>query len=127
MKKGLLYLLLIIYAFSIVKPTLPFIYNAVSHAFFYQHHIATVHKVNGKLHVHHEFIKESKKENSRNNSADFKKLIPADEHLFLPFYSVLPVFVFIAKMHSHKVFNLTWRPVKGNFPPPKQTVAYLFI
>ena len=126
MKKGLLYLLLIIYALSIVKPTLPFIYNAVSHAFFYQHHIATVHKVNGKLHVHHEFIKESKKENSQNNT-DCKKLIPTDEHLFLPFYSVSLVSVFKAKVHCHKVFNLTWRPVKGNFPPPKQTVAYLFI
>lgn len=119
MNKGLLYLLLIIYTLGMVKPTLPFVYNAVAHAFFYQHHIATVHKVNGKLHVHHEFIKESKKENSGNRSADFKKLIPADEHLFLPFYFILPASVFIAKANCHKVVNLLWRPIKGNFPPPK--------
>lgn len=124
MKKGLLYLLLIIYTLSIVRPTLPFVYNAVAHAFFYQHHIATVHKVNGKLHVHHEYIKESKKENSGNRSADFKKLIPADEHLFLPFYSVLLVSVFKAKEHCHKVINLMWRPIKGNFPPPKLSKVY---
>ena len=123
MKKVFLYLLLFIYILGVIKPTLPFVYDAVEHAFFYQHHIATVHKVNGKQHVHHEFIREAKKENSGNNNADAKKLIPTDEHIFLPFYHISPASIFVEQRFSPGVFNLIWRPINGNFPPPKRQLV----
>ncbi len=123
MKKVFLYLLLFIYILGVIKPTLPFVYNAVEHAFFYQHHIATVHKVNGKQHVHHEFIREAKKENSGNNNADAKKLIPTDEHIFLPFCYMPPTSIFVDQRFSLDVSKLTCRPINGNFPPPKQQLV----
>ena len=123
MKKVFLYLLLFIYILGVIKPTLPFVYDAVAHAFFYQHHIATVHKVNGKQHVQHEFIREAQKENSGNNNADAKKIIPTDEHVFLPFYFIPPASIFVEQRFSLNVFNLPWRPINGNFPPPKQQLV----
>lgn len=123
MKKNFLYLLLFIYILGVIKPTLPFVYDALAHAFFYQHHIATVHNVNGKKHVHHEFIKEAKKENSANNNASAKKLISTDEHIFLPFHYIPPSSNFVEQRFSLGVFNLTWRPIKGTFPPPKQQLV----
>lgn len=123
MKKVFLYLLLFIYVLGVIKPTLPFVYDAVAHAFFYHHHVATVHKVNGKKHVHHEFIREAKKQNSGNNDADAKKLIPTDEHIFLPFHHIPPASNFVEQRFSLDVLNLSWRPINGNFPPPKHQLV----
>lgn len=110
---------MITYALGVIKPTLPFVYDAVAHAFFYQHHITTVHMVNGKQHVHHEFVQAEKKENSGNNSASLKKIIPTEDHLFLPFSYKPPVAIFVELLFNIKIINLPLRPVSGNFPPPK--------
>ena len=120
MKKGLLYLLLYIYALGVIKPTLPFVYDAVGHAFFYQQHITTVHKVNGKQHVHHEFIKEAKKENSGNNNAVVKKLIPTDEHISALFFHKPPITDFGEKNFCPVMINFTETSLSGNYPPPKK-------
>ena len=108
------------YILSVIKPTFPFVYDAVAHAFFYQHHITTVHKVNGKQHVHHEFLQEAKKENSGNNNSDIKKIIPTEEHFSLPFYNTLEASFVPHNWFCRVIFKLYWRPINSNFPPPKQ-------
>jgi hypothetical protein len=120
MKKGVLYILLFVYTLGVIKPTLPFVYDAVSHAFFYTQHVATVHKANGKQHVHHEFIKEAKKENSGNNDANEKKIIPTDEHISAPFFHKPPITNFGEKNFCPVIINCTGTSLSGNYPPPKK-------
>ena len=123
MKKALLYLLMVTYALDVIKPTLPFVYDAVAHAIFYQHHITSVHMVNGKQHVHHEFVQAAKKENSGNNSSSLKKIIPTEDHLFLPFYYKPPTAIFVELRFKAKIINLSLRSISTNFPPPKQQLV----
>lgn len=61
MKRALLYLLIFSYTMIMFKLALPYLSDFISHTFWYAKHIATVHYENGKYHVHHEVIEDSKK------------------------------------------------------------------
>lgn len=102
---------------------LPFVADAVAHAFFYQQHIATVHIVNGKRHVHHEFVRAVKNDHAGDNTAGNKKINPADDHLFLSaiFKKDLPIFIepVVKSVYQYILFP----PLFSDFPPPKNFVA----
>jgi len=102
---------------------MPFLYDIVVHVIFYQHHIATVHKVYGKLHVHHEFIRDIKQENTSGDSSGLKKAIPADELLSGPFYYKPLESVFVKQLFHTGNIKLFWLPISGSFPPPKYPVV----
>ena len=59
LKKALVYLMLIVYTFGLIKPIMPIIDDVLAHTFFKNEHIATVHYENGKQHIHLELIKEA--------------------------------------------------------------------
>jgi hypothetical protein len=123
MKKALLYLFVFTYTLSVIKPTMPYLYDAVAHAFFYQHHLSTVHTINGKQHVHHEFIRDVKKEKEEGNALALKKLVPTDEHVFLPFTHGLAPFTLLKPFYSPGYPRLCQRTISGNYPPPKHQVV----
>ena len=84
MKRQILYVLLLTYTASFLKPVLPFVTDAFAHTFFYYKHVSTVHSVNGKNHVHHEFIHEAKKDNTVGKTDADKKWI-----ISMSFFSTL--------------------------------------
>lgn len=55
-------LLLLVYAFGVLKPLSPIINDVLAHTFWKMQHIATVHYENGKYHVHTELAEEGKKQ-----------------------------------------------------------------
>ena len=84
MKRPILYLLLITYTAGIFKPVSPFVTDVIAHTFFYYKHVCTVHSVNGKNHVHHEFIHEAKKDNTVGKTDVDKKMDNFNEFFFHP-------------------------------------------
>jgi hypothetical protein len=57
-------LLLLLYAFGVLRPVIPLVNDAVAHCFWKMDHIATVHLENGKYHVHVELAKAGENENA---------------------------------------------------------------
>ncbi len=69
--KCLARLLLLSYALLLLKPVMPIIADNLAHTFWKNVHIAVVHKINGKEHVHYELRKmgaESQKDKSGFNT-----------------------------------------------------------
>ena len=53
-KKIILYALLCVYSFALLKPIMPLANDVIAHTFYKMQHIATVHYENGKYHLHDE-------------------------------------------------------------------------
>ena len=119
MKKLVLLFLFFTYIVSVLKPMLPFVADAVAHAFFYQKHIATVHSVNGKRHVHHEFVRTIKNDNTRNNTANNKKIEVTDDHLFLSNKCKTHLYICVNPTIKSVNLHLISPPLFSQFPPPK--------
>lgn len=90
LKKALVYLMLIVYTFGLIKPIMPIIDDVLAHTFFKNEHIATVHYENGKQHIHLELIKEASKPASKqtpllSNSDSFLVHIKSDCVTFIPY------------------------------------------
>ncbi len=69
LKKVLVLLMLGVYVFGLVKPTLPLVKDVLAHTFFKSTHMATVHLENGRYHLHLELNDEAKKSDSKQNAA----------------------------------------------------------
>ncbi len=119
MKKQILYLLLLTYTAGIFKPFLPFATDVIAHTLFYYKHVSTVHSVNGKNHVHNEFIHESKKDNATGKTDATKKMDNTDEHFFLSPNYKLSHYVFSNKQVSFLRINTCKKHAECNLPPPK--------
>lgn len=60
---------------------MPFMQDVVAHIFFYTKHIASVHKENGRFHVHFEVKESSSKEKNKENQVpSTQKNNPANEY-----------------------------------------------
>ena len=101
---------------------LPFVADAVAHAFFYQKHIATVHALNGKRHVHYEFVRTIKNDNTKNNTANNKKIEVTDDHLFLSDKHKANLYTFVNPTIKSVYLYLISPPLFSQFPPPKKFV-----
>lgn len=84
MKKGILYILLFIYASMMAKPLLPYVADAISHALFYKDHLAIVHFENGNYHVHKEAGDAAKENSDATKSSLFKKQTSPDHIIQFP-------------------------------------------
>ena len=60
--------LLFIYLCGLLAPASPIISDVLAHTFWRAQHMATVHCVNGKYHVHYELYNAGKKDNKGNTS-----------------------------------------------------------
>lgn len=121
MKKLLLYILLFCYTVVTFKPVLPFMSDFVGHAFFYAHHMATVHYENGKYHVHYEVIKDVKEESTdKTPGPASKKDNSANEHFVTEsrqtgFVIALPAI----KYHTAEAPGISSIDLNNDYPPPR--------
>src|SRR3954447_18825807 len=83
MKVILPYLLLCIYATTMIKPVMPTVSDIFAHIFNYSDHMLTVHHHHGKSHVHLEYIEAAKKDSHTNAPINniSKKTNDSSEHL----------------------------------------------
>jgi hypothetical protein len=68
MKKITSHILLFIYTNGLLAPVSPVISDVLAHTLWRAQHLATVHCVNGKYHVHYELYKSGKTDSKRNSS-----------------------------------------------------------
>ena len=59
-KKVVIYLIISVYAFGLIKPVMPVIKDVLAHTFFKLDHITNLHYENGKYHMHLELLQEAK-------------------------------------------------------------------
>lgn len=57
-KRTLVYALLYVYSFGLLKPIVPVVNDVIAHTFYKLEHMATVHYENGKYHLHAEIASE---------------------------------------------------------------------
>lgn len=83
MKIFLSYLLVGIYATILIRPVMPTLADLVSHVLNYKEHNATVHKHDGKLHVHNEYIATANKDFNNTGALNhsYKKVDKPNEHI----------------------------------------------
>jgi hypothetical protein len=67
-RKIVIYTLLCVYSFALLKPLTPIVNDVIAHAFYKMEHLATVHFENGKYHVHAELAQQAEKDNPTKNS-----------------------------------------------------------
>ncbi len=123
MKKALSYLLLVSYAIILLKPVLPYVTDFIAHAFYKYEHIATVHKENGKTHLHYELQKASEESGTDKTNLPIKAATEVSPHVFT---NMLYSFAVVKISQQHFPINTLFSPsiaMAGDFPPPK---AYYF-
>jgi hypothetical protein len=64
----IVYLLLCVYSFALIKPLMPVIKDVLAHTFYNLEHMATVHYENGKYHIHTELSAEHDNSEKKNNT-----------------------------------------------------------
>ncbi len=64
-KTLIIYGLLCLYSFSLIKPVIPLLNDVIAHTFFKMQHLATVHFENGKYHVHQEVATEEAQQSNK--------------------------------------------------------------
>ena len=117
MKHALLHILLFAYVLTIVKPVVPYVTDAMAHAFWYADHIKTVHHQHGGDHVHYELSEDAKKNMPDKNSS--KKDDSGSDHLAVELKHDVSGNNFIT---SHSLFNTEgYNNPSQSFdaPPPK--------
>jgi hypothetical protein len=119
MKIILPYLLLCIYATTMIKPVMPTVSDIFAHIFNYSDHMLTVHRHNGKSHVHFEYIEAAKKDSHTNAPINnlSKKTNDLSEHLmFTSSPTLLPS---IPQMHCWPFFQkMSAIYLQGHLRPP---------
>ena len=117
MRNGILYLLLFTYTTSIIKPVLPYSSDFIAHLFWYSEHIATVHCVNGKYHVHYEVMEATKKSSSE--KGNLSKNVSSDDHLLAKVLANFPQNPVSNNDFTAFSSALLSAHLKSDYPPPK--------
>ena len=122
LKTALLYLLLLSYTSATFKPAIPFVSDFMAHAFWYSHHMATVHYEHGKYHVHYEILSASKKEGGQKNADLPKANDHGNEHLVIqPLYNFKSVSAVL--LHSQRWIADLPSIASGRLDPPPRHEA----
>lgn len=66
--KAIILMMLCIYTFGLIKPTMPLVKDLLAHTFFEKSHKATVHYENGRYHLHLELNEDAQKSESKQNT-----------------------------------------------------------
>ncbi len=119
MKKGILYILIVSYSTLMLKPVLPYVSDAFAHAFWYSQHMATVHYVNGKFHLHKEVMEETKKNTNDANPLSLKKEQSQQEHLVTEIKIPQPTLLIMKEYFSEYSLSLFPSHTEKNYPPPR--------
>jgi hypothetical protein len=116
MRKITSYLLLFIYANGLLAPVSPIIGDVMAHAFWRAQHMATVHCVNGKYHVHYELYNTGKKDNKGNST------VKADEAISIHIQPDEKELLFTFRKEIIQIREGVWLQnpfIKISSPPPR--------
>ncbi len=115
--------LMLAYALFLLKPVMPIIIDALAHTFYESVHIAVVHRVHGKEHVHYE-LRKAAAESEKEGLGQKQKLIVEDEVGALPAELIIAklkaLYVLSAKQQSRYLYRKYSADMLRNYPPPKQ-------
>lgn len=125
-KKALVYLMLAVYVFGLIKPAMPLIKDVLAHTFFKAQHMATVHYENGRYHLHLDL-----KEDAKSN--DIKTGVPAATayevlaaHIPTQQLTLTPLTKQISEIHSPYIHVPTDVMLSNPFVPPQAQWINLF-
>ena len=116
-KRFVIYTLLYVYCFGLIKPIMPIVNDIIAHTFYKMEHLATVHFENGKYHVHAELANEA--DQQKNQKGNFSENETLASHLisnkteFIFYNSISPVIFFQKEQHLPDAF------VQNTSPPPE--------
>lgn len=124
-KKALVYLMLVVYVFGLIKPAMPLIKDVLAHSFFKTQHMATVHYEHGRYHLHLELKDDAKSNESKSNAltSAYEALpahTPSQELILAPFTKQ------ISEVHSPYINVSTDVMLSSPFQPPRAPWINLF-
>ncbi len=113
--------MLAVYVFGNLNILIPIVNNTISHLFFEQKHIATVHLENGKYHLHLDINKqlEKSKKNQAEKSTNVDNLYA---HVITNFLSLNFTKLSYFKVNDNNNYSVCCFFIKPTSPPPKQVV-----
>lgn len=116
-RKTLILMMVFIYTFGLIKPTLPILKDFLAHTFFKTSH-TVIHLENGKYHLHYELMEEAQKSGSQptmllTNAEPLFSHLKNDDFLFR-FYTKT-----IREINSIHFNALTDVIIPHLLPPPK--------
>ena len=119
MKTTVAYYLLLIYITAVCKPVLPLVNDLLAHTFWKTEHIITVHRENGKDHLHHELKKVSDQNNEDANSPAPKSAESVSVHILLQNNYDFSYSATSEHKHLTSSYSLLSTFLELNTPPPK--------
>ena len=102
-----------------LKPVLPYVSDKIAHVFWYAQHMATVHYLDGKFHVHKEMMEEAKKNNNDKNPYSQKKEQSQNEHLVADIKPLRLNHLLIKEYFFNSSPALLPVHLKADYPPPR--------
>ena len=113
LQKALIYTMLAVYVFGLIKPVIPIISDVLAHTFFKTSHVATVHYENGKHHIHLELKEEAKHTNTKQPST-----FSDTDFLFTHIQSdAVPLIIVFEAITSSHLPYLCSEIIKTAYPP----------
>jgi hypothetical protein len=124
-KKALVYLMVVVYVFGLLKPAMPLIKDVLAHTFFKTQHMATVHFENGRYHLHLE-LKEDAKSNDNKPGALTANYEVLAAHIPTQELTLDPLTKQISEIHSPYIDVSTDVMLSSPFQPPQAQWINLF-
>ncbi len=118
MKKPIAYFFIVVYSVLLLRPAMPFVADALAHAFWYSQHIATVHFENGKYHVHYQWLDESGKSLAGKNNQSLKTEIFMGDWLVTSITFEFLIDLVQKDSYPDESFDLRSVFSRLNYPPP---------
>ncbi|MEO8771667.1 MAG: hypothetical protein ABI402_16345 [Ferruginibacter sp.] len=119
MKKGIVYILLLSYSTLMLKPVLPYISDSIAHIFWYSKHMATVHYIDGKFHVHKAVMEEEKRNGADKNPFTEKKDQSQYEYLITLIKPLIFKGIIVNNYFAKPSTPLFTAYLKKDYPPPR--------
>ena len=118
--KGCVRLVMVCYFLLTLKPVMPIIMDVLAHAFWENVHLATVHVVNGKEHVHYELRRAANGLDKEKAGGKYREENDAPAHLAaVPFTVSAPVIIYGLRQYPAVTFYFPSAFGKMEERPPK--------
>jgi hypothetical protein len=119
-KKVIVYALLCVYSFALLKPLMPIANDIIAHTFYKIEHISTIHYENGRYHLHAELSEDNTKNNTSQSSTPISLYETLANHIsLLEDKSSVNQGLVISFLTSHQTKHPLRAFVKNTSPPPK--------
>lgn len=120
LKRTLIYMLLYVYSFGLLKPIVPLVNDIVAHTLYKMQHLATVHYENGKYHLHAELASESASPaNQSKSSVPGSAFEMLANHIQTAVFKIEKYFTITQTIASSQGQHELDVCIKNPIPPPK--------